>query len=268
MRNKYYCLKKISKGSYLKTVTYKRLFEDDVYQRVNTMMFFPRAVVAFISAAVCMVSFAASIEQQDFKQLYSKSALIFDGEVLDIESRWNPERTSINTWVEFSVGEVLKGTWPEDSIVLRFKGGQVEEMQLEIPGLIYPELGEQGIYFVESIENTQFNPLLGWSQGHFKIGKDKDGHERIRTAKGKPVINIDETVESQSALYEKGLLRASRPSASRHATDGLSEGRALGVYVGDAAALDAAMTKQAFKRKIRQMQSDEFRQAQQPSRNN
>ena len=218
------------------------------------------AIVASLFSAV--TSLAASVEQQDFRQLATKSELIFEGRVMSVEPRWNIGRTQINSWVLFEVTDVLKGQWAEPRINLRFAGGEVDGMRLEISGISYPEVGERGIYFVESTANDQFNPLLGWEQGRFRLLKDGSGHDRVCTAKGLPVAGLDTDAESVTSLVERNVALPSirqlqgrgplrRSDADRQLESGLSSGRALGVEIVASQSLTEAMTGNSFKSLVR-----------------
>jgi hypothetical protein len=72
---------------------------------------------------------------------------------------------------------------------------------------VIPALGEQGIYFVESLSADMLNPLLGWSQGHYLIFDD-NGERRVSTVDNRPVVdvqpvsNIPQTIKKPQALLE------------------------------------------------------------------
>lgn len=188
---------------------------------------------------------ASAVEQQDINQLTQGATLIFEGQVISRQARWNQDQTRIHTWVTFVVEEVIKGNWNENNITLRFSGGTVDGVTLRVAGMRYPQIDEQGIYFVESLENKNFNPLLGWEQGQFTYASDSLGELRVCTANGKPVKNLDMNVESPSRLAKRGVVL---PSGNV-----ISEGVALGVNALSAEQLDEAISSGRFKQIIRAM---------------
>ncbi|MBC8386398.1 MAG: hypothetical protein H8E09_00995 [Gammaproteobacteria bacterium] len=123
------------------------------------------------SVFVFQTVYATNIVQVDTTYLTNKSELVFEGEVVSTRSE-QVASGYIYTYVDFMPTDVLIGTRQAGVIIaLRFPGGAVGDVQLDV-GSIIPTLGERGIYFVESLSKHLVNPLLGWSQGHFKIQSD------------------------------------------------------------------------------------------------
>ena len=79
---------------------------------------------------------------------------------------FNANETSIHTYVTFRVVDVIKGTHNRPEIILRFLGGTVVEISLDVSESTLPEFGQKGVYFVESLDRFQVNPLYGMDQGH------------------------------------------------------------------------------------------------------
>jgi len=128
--------------------------------------------------AVCMTANATSIQGLSFKQLSQNAELVFEGEVLAVESKWNDRKSAITTRVTFEVKDIVVGEFNESTLSLDFLGGSVDGETMQVESLIYPKLGEHGIYFVESTTQRLVNPLLGWTQGHYKI---KEGQMATNT---------------------------------------------------------------------------------------
>ena len=74
-----------------------------------------------------------------------------------------------------------------------------------------PQVGERGIYFVESLERSQVHPLYGWSQGHFIVKTDETGVDRIMTSNEQPVTEVakDMSVEQMNSRRETVLVLSS-----------------------------------------------------------
>jgi hypothetical protein len=114
---------------------------------------------------------ASSILQIDAVQLASEAELVFEAEVVSTHSEHTPG-SNIYTWVDFLVTDMILGDAEAGHVItLRFTGGVVGDLKLDI-GSDIPLQGERGIYFVEARDKSLANPLLGWSQGHFKINND------------------------------------------------------------------------------------------------
>ena len=147
------------------------------------------AVLVFLAVLPFGQLGATTILGMDIDQIAGDAELIFEGEVIHRETRQDTGNGIISTYVTFSVLDVLKGDFNADSIELRFTGGVINGRMVEISGLIIPDLGEQGIYFVESTSRDLLNPLLGWSQGHFLI-IETGGERRISTVDDRPVTLV------------------------------------------------------------------------------
>ena len=130
--------------------------------------------------------------------------------------------------------DVVKGTYNQPEITLRFLGGTVGEIGLNVSDSTLPELGEAGIYFVESLERFQVNPLYGMDQGHFLILESAG--QRIMVTRNRRVIT--------------GLLSDDQPPA-----DGLSNGIAGGLSIDEAGGSPGSVTVFQFKQVIRQYAS-------------
>ena len=189
-------------------------------------------VVAALTLCVCAaVPSSSSVLAVSLEQLSTASQLIFEGEVIGKTSAFNANQTSIHTYVTFRVVDVIKGTYNQPEITLRFLGGTVGEIGLNVSDSTLPELGEAGIYFVESLERFQANPLYGMDQGHFLILEARS--QRIMVTRSRRVIT--------------SLLSDDQPSV-----DGLSNGIARGLSIDEAGGSPAGVTVFQFKQAIRQ----------------
>lgn len=176
---------------------------------------------------VTLTLHASSIEQIDFDQLAQSAEVIFEAEVVAVVSRWNSEKTKIHTYIDFDIKDLIKGQLNHSSIRLQFLGGKVDQDEMRISGLIYPSLGEKGVYFVESLDTSMANPLLGWSQGHYVLA----GDDSITTNSGAAVIEI-------------------QPRQKESAASSPSSGVARGLSVDSIIRTGGGMTKQIFKQEI------------------
>ncbi len=141
-----------------------------------------------------------------------------------------PNSRTLRTEVTFEVDEVIKGNLDSDRVTLSFLGGVADGVALRVSDLHIPELGEQGIYFVESLSQPLVNPLMGWHQGHYLIDREQGtGRAMVRTSDGKPVFDLE-----TARAY--GISRG---------------GGAAGVEVRPRTPLEMPMTPDDFKARIR-----------------
>lgn len=185
---------------------------------------------------------ATSVLQVDMGQLLDNAAVIFEGEVIASEAKWNTEKTYVSTWITFRVDDVLKGDLTSATIIQSFAGGTVGDATLAVSGMVYPQIGETGIYFIENPNRQQVNPIVGWSQGHFKVKKDKQGKERMLTESDAPIQGLDDVSPSN--------IKGKREQ--NEADSPLSEGTAQGLRAGASQdALETAINKEDFKNALR-----------------
>ena len=145
---------------------------------------------------------ASTVLQMGFDEVVDTASLIFEGTVQAVESREHADG-SIHTYVTLQVQEIVKGQYPHEAIELRFLGGEVNGRRLEVSDMQLPVRGEVGIYFVETLTNTQVHPLVGWSQGHFLIaGEDRSV---ITTETGLPILSVSPEQATQSMSLSQGV---------------------------------------------------------------
>ncbi len=193
-----------------------------------------RSVSAVIALALCACAAppaSSSVLAVSLEQLSTSSQLIFEGEVIGVASAFNANQTSIHTYVRFRVVDVIKGAYSQTEITLRFLGGTVGEISLNVSDSTLPGPGEAGIYFVESLERFQVNPLYGMDQGHFLI-LESNG-QRIMVTRNRRVVT--------------GLRSDDQPAGA-----GLSDGIARGLSVDESGGPPAGVTVFQFKQAIRQ----------------
>ena len=152
---------------------------------------------AWIALLLMSISYgnASSVLEVSLNEMLQQSQLVFEGTVTAIEARENSQKR-IHTYVTFEIKDIIKGKYESDFITLSFLGGTVGDVTRAVSDMQFPEKGEQGIYFVESLERTQVNPLYGWSQGHFIVERHVDGNARLMTNKRLPIAAVADKVQS------------------------------------------------------------------------
>ena len=167
-------------------------------------------MIVGIFLVLSIASQAASIARVGSEQLVGNAELIFQGQVTERHAV-RASTGKIYTYVDFLVVDVLKGELSDNSLRLRFTGGEIDGLGLDA-GAIIPAVGEQGIYFVESVDRKLINPLYGWAQGHFTIN-DKN---QVEAANGDLVTEVV-AASSPIAQLSNGVAEGFSTSLSRSA---------------------------------------------------
>jgi hypothetical protein len=83
----------------------------------------------------------------------------------------------------------LKGTVAEGvDAKLCYLGDVVSDTKMVVAGLRYPEVGEQGIFFVKEMNDMHaISPLQRWNQGHFSIKDEKPGGLIVASSTGRAI---------------------------------------------------------------------------------
>ena len=140
---------------------------------------------------------ATSVRQFTFAELGDHSDLIIEGRVVAAEARADGLGEGIGTYIRIEVLDRLKGPNTGSEVELRFAGGTVAGRSLTISDMRMPEVGEVGIYFVESLLERQVNPLVGWSQGHFvELIDDQSGLPRVFTPDKRAILGMRSNASS------------------------------------------------------------------------
>lgn len=192
------------------------------------------ALLQFLPIAVN----ATTILGMDIDAVAQRAELVFEGQVIQHNTQENAAGMIV-TYVTFEVRDVVKGSYSEQFLELKFTGGTLNGQIMEVSGLRMPELNEEGIYFVESISRDLINPLIGWSQGHYIIN-DNEGERRVSTVDRMPVTEIMPTGSIPRAIK--------RPQAI---IDGNADPATGVVTEASPLLIDRAMTVEDFKARIR-----------------
>ncbi len=147
---------------------------------------------------------ATSVREVSLKEMLEASELVFEGEVIGVSVQAPPNQLPV-TRIDFRVLEIIKGRFTAPTLTLEFLGGEAGLKHLAVEEMHYPKLGEHGIYFVESLQRRQVNPLYGWSQGHFLAQPDSLGVLRVLTYDGQPVVQL--SFEGQTLSLSRGVAK-------------------------------------------------------------
>ncbi len=162
------------------------------------------AILVFMTLTPTSYGNAASVREVTMAEMLQVCQLVFEGKVISTEAKEN-SRKRIHTFVTFEIQDIIKGEHPYDTITLSFLGGTVGDVTMMVSDMKFPEVGEHGIYFVESMQRPQVNPLYGWSQGHFLVKIDDTGTERVLTRSKRPVTEVKSNTKITATQIPKGL---------------------------------------------------------------
>ena len=166
-----------------------------------------KRLVVVLTCSLCLFAFsfasATTILEMDIDKVAADAEFVFEGSVINSETRQDSSSGIISTYVTFQINDIIKGDYSGESVELKFMGGAFNGQIVQVSGMRVPEMNEQGIYFVESMSRDLINPLIGWSQGHFII-VDDNGTRRVSTAGNQPVLDV-EAVSSIPSSIKKPL---------------------------------------------------------------
>ena len=141
---------------------------------------------------VCTVLFAAGVGATTvipptFDELVSRAKLIFSGEVMNLQSAWEPRPNggrAIVTFITFRVDDVWKGSVGAVT-QLKFLGGTVDGMTIEVSDMPEFRLGQRDVLFVGDTVRV-VSPLVGFMHGRVRIDRElATGVDRVRTFDGR-----------------------------------------------------------------------------------
>jgi len=156
---------------------------------------------------------ATTVVSPTFEEMTDRADLVFVGKVVEVKAEWQVAGTNqaIFTLVEFHTEEILKGTAPA-SISLRFLGGKVGGMTLEVVAVPKFEAGDRVLLFVEG-NGVQFCPLVGVYHGKFGVRKDdKSSRDIVFMHDGKPLRDVAEIGAGEGAQFGPERARLSIPA--------------------------------------------------------
>ena len=198
----------------------------------------PASLLLLSAFVLCasLPALALSVLAVSLEQLSIRSELIFEGEVISVQSTLDPDQVGIHTYVTFRVDDVIKGEYWEEELVLRFLGGRVGDVGMEVSDSTFPAVEENGIYFVESLSRFLVNPFYGTDQGHFLVRTEASG-QRVMMTRDKKIITGFTADESEVEA-------------------GLSNGIARGLSIDESGLSLSSVTASQFKQRIRQYVSN------------
>jgi len=124
-------------------------------------------MVLFLLAAVYAPA-SAIVIKKELPQLSQEASSVIMGRVVSMESKWEADRSIINTYVTIRVREHIKGAPTKSDVVVRVPGGEVDDMGLYISEAPWFEPNQEVIVFLTP-ESRGAHSVVGWYQGKFTI---------------------------------------------------------------------------------------------------
>jgi len=84
------------------------------------------------------------------EDLTKASKIIVIGEVINVASHWNSDRTTILTSASILVKDVVKGEQLEQMITVEYEGGEVGDIGLKVSDTVPLVTGEEVLLFLKS----------------------------------------------------------------------------------------------------------------------
>ncbi len=119
----------------------------------------------------------------NFEEVVRNAAVVFEGRVISKETRRSARDGRFYTYYTFEILDVIKGSYTGSHVELGFAGGTLNGLTLSVSGMHMPQVGERGVYFVESLTQELVHPFYGWHQGHYLVVTDhSDGTDKVLPA--------------------------------------------------------------------------------------
>ncbi|MGH9384620.1 MAG: hypothetical protein ACRD2N_10080 [Vicinamibacterales bacterium] len=148
-------------------------------------------VLAIVAFGAARPAFATLTVPMRFERLVGDASAIFRGEVVDVRSEWRQMRgeSVIVTVIQFRVERVLKGHVSALQ-TLEILGGAIGDTTMAVPGMPQFSVGDRDLLCLERA--GALFPVLGASQGRFRVLTDRRGHDRVVFSDGRPVGGVME----------------------------------------------------------------------------
>jgi putative lipoic acid-binding regulatory protein len=140
-------------------------------------------VVAVIAVATVLPLSATTVETPTFEQLIADAQQIFVAQTVSRRASWRSSAAGryIETAVTFRIDAMIKGGFARER-TLRFLGGQVGEVRLDVSDMVQFEVGDRDVLFVNDANNPA-SPIVGFMHGRFRISSD----DTVLTHDGLPI---------------------------------------------------------------------------------
>ena len=159
--------------------------------------------------AILTILFLGILQAQKFnpiQDLVRKSELVFEGEIINNESKWSPDKAFIYTENLIRIEKLFKGQVMDTLVSIATKGGAVgDEMQIHTHHATLAK-GQTGIFYVS------FETDLPRRSNLFRLTEEEGGFQRIENGSLNPYVVLPDRVKmSYKNLLESISLETRRP---------------------------------------------------------
>lgn len=178
------------------------------------------------------LAFSAA-EKVHMDRMLTGSTLVLQGTIVS-QRVDQGNNNQVNTILTLNITDIIKGSWEQDTIDISFLGGSLNGLTLQVGGQHIPELGQEGVFFIENPLRKQVNPLYGWEQGLFVVETDPSSGEKVVQTASKQAITDIKFLPTPASQ-----------------TLNISTGVASGVQIQQASELKTPYTLNQFKSALR-----------------
>jgi hypothetical protein len=154
----------------------------------------PFLTVLFGGLALATLVSATSIRPPSFEELVDQSGRIVRATVEDIRpyvDEHNGEKI-VRTEVTLNVLESIDGRVPTGELKIRYLGGQVGDLRLEVGAMPKFEPGSEVVLFLHPHDRF-ICPTVGWGHGKYQVDRSRaDGVARVRRSNGEFLQGMDQ----------------------------------------------------------------------------
>lgn len=208
-----------------------------------------RASARLIAPALALLAasaqlFATTLPYKGFNDLIAEADGIVVGTVSGIESHRSPNN-DIYTFVTLNQLDVLAGSYFNSAITLRLKGGKIDNEVLDVAGSPNFAVNDRVVLFIHG-NGKYMVPLVGWTQGMFRIVRDQNGQQIVTDHEGNRVIAIRGTqvVKDQRIQPEANIIGG--PLGQRNANAGNPDHGTTGPVAEQRPSSEPSLASNAF----------------------
>jgi hypothetical protein len=172
------------------------------------------ALIACLTAVLASnAAGATTVSYVGLDDLVGLADGIVAGTVTGSVSRRGPDK-EIYTFITFADLNVIKGSIDGPSLTLRFQGGAVEDEALELEGSPRFDLHHRVILFVRG-NGKDIVPIVGWTQGVFRIKANADAVENVVDHDGNRVLSTRGALLLKERKHPSSVRIAGGPALTR-----------------------------------------------------
>lgn len=174
------------------------------------------SVLALVALLAVPASASTFVNMSQHEMLRASAAVI-EGQVLEVHSFWNDERTVIFTEALVQVREEVVGKTNATVVRVRTAGGTVNGYRIEAAGFPQFNRGQNTLLFLQPAEAGVYQ-VVGYRLGQYRITRDRQGAElAVPTLEaGVQLLNRDGQAAPRPRAVELDELKLQLRAKARH----------------------------------------------------